>query len=77
MNSDFSSNSLNKSIFTLYIRFLIVFLDSNKITLDNELNVSSNEDLKKRFLSINFNVIEAVDDVESIDNAMANAFHPK
>ncbi len=55
---------------TLKLKKLIVLYDSNNITLDNKLSVSSCEDIKKRFESINFNVIEAIDSPDSIDNAL-------
>lgn len=55
---------------TLKLKNLIVLYDSNDITLDNKLSVSSCEDIKKRFESINFNIIEAVDSPDSIDNAL-------
>ena len=58
---------------TLKLQKFIVICDYNKVTLDNELNVSSKEDLKKRFESINFLVLEANDTVQSIDNALIEA----
>ncbi len=55
---------------TLKLKNLIVLYDSNDITLDNKLSISSCEDIKKRFESINFNIIDAVDSPDSIDNAL-------
>ena len=55
---------------TLKLKNLIVLYDSNDITLDNKLSISSCEDIKKRFESINFNIIDAVDNPESIDDAL-------
>lgn len=61
----------------LKLSSLIVFLDSNSVTLDNDLYASSIEDTKKRFESINFNVIETSDDVNSIDDAIISAKNSK
>ena len=58
---------------TLKLNKLIVFLDYNEVTLDSDLKVTSIEDIKKRFESINFNVIDASDDINSIDEAIKNA----
>ena len=58
---------------TLKLNKLIVLYDSNYVTLDNELKVTSSEDIKKRFESINFNVIESSNDPKSIDEAIASA----
>ena len=58
---------------TLKLQKFIVICDYNKVTLDNELSVSSKEDLKKRFESINYLVLEANDTVQSIDNALIEA----
>lgn len=57
----------------LKLNKLIVLYDSNNVTLDNELKASSSEDIKKRFESINFNVIESSNDPKSIDEAITNA----
>ena len=57
----------------LNLNKLIVFVDSNDVQLDNNLKITSNEDIRKRFESINFNIIDANDDVESIDLAITNA----
>ena len=54
----------------LKLNKLIVLYDSNNVTLDNELKASSCEDIKKRFESINFNVIESNNDPKSIDEAI-------
>ena len=58
---------------TLKLNRLIVLYDSNDVTLDNKLQVSSREDVKKRFESINFNVIIADNTPKSIDEAITNA----
>ena len=58
---------------TLKLNKLIVLYDSNDVTLDNKLEVSSREDIKKRFESINFQVIETDDQVNNIDNAIKEA----
>ena len=58
---------------TLKLNKLIVLYDSNGVTLDNKLEVSSVENIQKRFTSIGFNVIEVEDDIESIDNALVVA----
>ena len=58
---------------TLKLNKLIVLYDSNDVTLDNKLEVSSKEDIKKRFESINFQVIETDDQVNNIDNAIKEA----
>ena len=54
---------------------LILFYDSNKVTLDGDLDLSSNEDTKKRFASCHWNVLEVNDgnDVDAIDNAIKKA----
>lgn len=58
---------------TLKLKRLIVLYDSNNVTLDNNLKTSSHEDIKKRFESINFNVIESENDAKSIDEAITIA----
>lgn len=55
---------------TVNLNKLIVFVDYNTVTLDNDLKVSSREDLRKRFESINFSVIETNDSPEEIDEAI-------
>ena len=54
---------------------LILLYDSNKVTLDGNLDLSSNEDTKKRFASCHWNVLEVNDgnDVDAIDNAIKKA----
>ena len=52
---------------------LIVLVDLNENTLDESLKVTSCEDLRKRFESINFNVIETDDSVKNINEAIINA----
>ena len=58
---------------TLGLNKLIVFLDNNNVTLDSDLKTSSKEDLRKRFESINFNVIEIGDLPEEVDEAITKA----
>ncbi len=58
---------------TLNLNKLIVLVDLNEVTLDNDLNVTSKEDIIKRFESINFNVIEANDSVKSINESINDA----
>ena len=58
---------------TLKLNKLIVLVDYNEVTLDNQLKSSSIEDIKKRFESINFNVYEVNDDVKSIHEGITNA----
>ncbi len=58
---------------TLKLNRLIVLYDSNDVTLDNKLQASSREDVKKRFESINFNVIESDNTPKSIDEAITAA----
>ena len=58
---------------TLNLNRLIILCDKNDTTLDSDIANSSNEDLKKRFESINFEVIEAEDNIESIDEALIKA----
>ena len=58
---------------TLKLNKLIVLYDSNDVTLDNDLKVSSKEDIRKRFESINFNVIETNNDPKNIDEAITEA----
>ncbi|MBQ8892649.1 MAG: transketolase [Bacilli bacterium] len=58
---------------TLNLNNLIVLVDLNEVTLDNKLNVSSSEDLKKRFESIDFNVIECDDSVKNINESIETA----
>lgn len=54
---------------------LILLYDSNKVTLDGDLDLSSNEDTKKRFASCHWNVLEVNDgnDIDAIDNAIKKA----
>lgn len=58
---------------TLNLNKLIVLVDLNEVTLDNNLEISSKEDIRKRFESINFNIIETNDSVKSIDESIENA----
>jgi transketolase len=54
---------------------LILFYDSNKITLDGKLDLSFSEEVKGRFLSSGWDVLEVADgnDVSEIDNAITKA----
>ena len=54
---------------------LIVLYDSNNVTLDGPLSLSSNEDTKARFIAANWNVLEVKDgnDVDEIDKAISKA----
>ncbi len=54
---------------------LIVLYDSNKVTLDGDLSLSSSDDVKKRFQAVSWNVIEVKDgnDIEAIDKAIIKA----
>ena len=58
---------------TLNLNKLIVFVDLNEVTLDNNLNITSHENLVKRFESINFNVIETSDSVKEINESIIEA----
>ena len=54
---------------------LIVFYDSNNVTLDGPLSLSDHEDVKGRFLAAGWNYLEVNDgnDVEAIDEAIKQA----
>lgn len=54
---------------------LIVLYDSNKVTLDGGLELSSVEDTKKRFEAAKWNVLEVEDgnDIDAIDKAITKA----
>ena len=54
---------------------LIVFYDSNNVTLDGPLSLSDNEDVKGRFLAAGWNYLEIEDgnDIEAIDEAIKTA----
>lgn len=54
---------------------LILFYDANNVTLDGGLDMSFNEDVKKRFIASNWNVIEVKDgnSVSDIDKAIKKA----
>lgn len=54
---------------------LIVFYDSNNVTLDGALNLSSDEDVKKRFEAAKWNVIEVDEgnNISLIDKAIIKA----
>ncbi len=54
---------------------LIVLYDSNNVTLDGGLDLSSIEDVKARFAASKWNVLEVKDgnDVDAIDNAISQA----
>ncbi len=54
---------------------LIVFYDSNNVTLDGPLSLSDHEDVKGRFVAAGWNYLEVNDgnDVEAIDEAIKQA----
>lgn len=58
---------------------LILFYDANNVTLDGGLEMSSNEDTKKRFEACHWNVIELKDgsSVKAIDRAISKAKESK
>ncbi len=58
---------------TLNLNKLIVLYDSNNVTLDNKLEVTSHEDIVKRFESIGFLILEANDNPIEIDEALKKA----
>ena len=58
----------------LNLNKLIILYDSNNVTLDSELERTSEEDINLRFKAINFNVINVDgDSVKDIDNAIIKA----
>ena len=54
---------------------LILFYDSNNVTLDGSLDMSFSEDVKTRFLASEWNVLEVSDgnDLKQIDGAISKA----
>lgn len=54
---------------------LILFYDSNAVTLDGKLDLSFSENVKLRFKASNWNVLEVNDgnDIEAIDEAISKA----
>ena len=54
---------------------LILFYDANQVTLDGALDLSFSEDVKNRFISSHWDVLEVEDgnDVEAIDKAIIQA----
>lgn len=54
---------------------LILFYDSNNVTLDGSLDMSFSEDVKTRFLASEWNVLEVSDgnDLKQIDEAISKA----
>ena len=54
---------------------LIILYDSNSVTLDGPLSLSSNEDTKTRFIAAKWNVLEVKDgnDIDEIDKAINKA----
>jgi len=54
---------------------LILFYDSNKVTLDGALDLSFSEEVAKRFEASNWNVIKIADgqDIDAIDKAICTA----
>lgn len=57
----------------LKLNKLIVLYDSNDVTLDSNLDVTSNENIHKRFESIGFKILETNDSCEGIDEAIKEA----
>lgn len=59
----------------LKLNKLILFYDSNNVTLDGGIDLSFSEDVKKRFLASEWNVINVDDgnDVEAISKAIKKA----
>jgi transketolase len=60
---------------TLKLGKLIVLYDSNNISLDGNINLTFNEDIKSRFESIGWNYLKVLDgnSIEEIDNAIIKA----
>ena len=58
---------------TWNLKKLIVLVDLNEVTLDNDLKTTSCEDIKKRFESIHFNILETDDTVRNINDPIINA----
>ena len=60
---------------TLKLSKLIVFYDSNKITIEGDTDTAFTEDVKKRFESYGFQVLEVEDgnDIQSIAKAIEDA----
>ena len=54
---------------------LILFYDSNNVTLDGGLDMSFSENVKERFLASEWNVLEVADgnDIDAIDKAITKA----
>lgn len=60
---------------TLNLNKLILLYDSNNVSLDGNTNLTFNEDIRKRFESINWNYIKVLDgnDINEIDRAISIA----
>lgn len=60
---------------TLNLNKLILLYDSNNVSLDGNTNLTFNEDIRKRFESINWNYIKVLDgnDLSEIDRAISIA----
>lgn len=60
---------------TLSLNKLILLYDSNNVSLDGNTNLTFNEDIKKRFESINWNYIKVLNgnDINEIDRAISIA----
>lgn len=60
---------------TLNLNKLILLYDSNNVSLDGNTNLTFNEDIKKRFESINWNYIKVLNghDINEIDRAISMA----
>ena len=59
----------------IFMNKLILFYDSNAVTLDGALDMSNSEDVRKRFEASSWNTLEVLDgnDVDAIDNAIVEA----
>ena len=57
------------------LKKLILFYDSNKVTLDGSLDLSNSENARQRFIASSWNVLEVEDgnDLEAIDKAIIDA----
>ncbi len=60
---------------SLNLNKLILLYDSNNVSLDGNTNLTFNEDIRKRFESINWNYIKVLDgnDIDEIDRAISMA----
>ena len=60
---------------SLNLNKLILLYDSNNVSLDGNTNLTFNDDIRKRFESINWNYIKVLDgnDIDEIDRAISMA----